>query len=236
LIFKIKPAGPNNPLNALALWLESNSKTPMTDSPILILGIFAGALYLAKLWRDDYLCEVAGSPNPRALPGATPAAMGTIWLGIAGAVLLVLLETGGEIALGVSSEQTDIAAIFLLVMIGAGILEEVLFRGYFVIQTKGKKIFYLSIIGFSLIFTLLHYQYYAELEETASGYNLIINADAKAFWSLLLLFLNSIWFYTLRFCKWNPRHSLLPCFAAHIASNVMVFVVKLAQGHVTSLY
>jgi hypothetical protein len=53
---------------------------------------------------------------------------------------------------------------------------------------------------------------------------------------LLLLFLNSIWFYTLRFCKWNPRHSLLPCFAAHIASNVMVFVVKLAQGHVTSLY
>jgi membrane protease YdiL (CAAX protease family) len=208
----------------------------MSDSPVLILVVFAGALYLAKLWRDDYLSGRAGEPNPRALPGATPVSMAAVWIGIAGAILLVLLETGGEIALGVSGEQTDIAGIFLLAMIGAGILEEVIFRGYLVVQSRGRTIFFLSIIGFSLLFTLLHFQYYAELEETATGYDLTLHPDAKAGWSLLLLFLNSIWFYTLRFFKWNPHHSLLPCFAAHIASNVAVFAVKLVQGHVTSLY
>ena len=208
----------------------------MSESPLLIIGLFFGALYITKLWRDDYLAGQSGSPNPKPLPGATPAARSLILIGAIGAVLLVIVETGGELALGVSAEQTDITGIFLLSMIGAGIIEEILFRGYLVVQTKGRNMLILSIVGFSLIFALLHYQYYLELpdEESASGWALNINA--KALWSLLLLFLNSLWFYSLRFLKWNPQHSLLPCFVAHISSNVAVFLVKLFQGHVTGLF
>lgn len=209
----------------------------MSDSPLLILLVFAGALYLAKLWRDDLLALKAGNPNPRALPGATPVPLMPVMVAAIGAIVLVLVETGGELALGVSAEQTDISVVFLFAMVGAGILEEVIFRGYLVVTRKGTAILVGSIVAFSLLFALLHFQYYASMEETESGKKLLtLKIDAKSGWSLLLLFLNSIWFYTVRFFKWNPQQSLLPCFAAHIASNVGVFVVKLAQGHVTSLY
>jgi len=208
----------------------------MSDSPVLILLVFVGALYLAKLWLEDYRADKSGQPHPKALPGATGTSMKAILAAAAGALLLVAVETAGELALGVSGEQTDIAALFLLAMLGAGILEEVVFRGYLVVTGKGQGLLILSIIGFSLLFSLLHYQYYLEIDEGETGTAVILTLDSKSLWSLLLLLLNSLWFYTVRFFKWNPRHSLLPCFAAHIASNLGVFLVKLAQGHVTSLY
>ncbi|MGC9450556.1 MAG: CPBP family glutamic-type intramembrane protease [Oceanipulchritudo sp.] len=208
----------------------------MSDSPILILIVFAGALYLLKLWREDLLAEQTGHPNPRALPGAAPVPAIALWIGGIGAVLLVLLETAGELALGVSAEQTDITFLFLFAMVGAGVLEEVLFRGYLVVSNKGRKLLISSIIGFSLLFALLHFQYYTEIPEEGAWWEFQFAIDTKAGWSLLLLFLNSLWFYTVRFFKWNPRHSLLPCFVAHVASNLGVFLVKLLQGHVTGLY
>lgn len=208
----------------------------MTDSPLIVILLFAGALYLFKLWRDDLLARQAGHPNPKALPGATSAPPAALAIGVGGAVLLVLLETGGEVVLGVSAQQTDITALFLLAMLGAGIIEEILFRGYLVITGKGARILIASIMGFSLLFALLHYQYYTEIPEDGSWTDLRFVLDPKAGWSLFLLFLNSLWFYTIRFFKWNPAHSLLPCFAAHVSSNFAVFVVKALQGHVTGLY
>ncbi len=208
----------------------------MTDNPLLILVLFAGALYVFKLWLDDYRANSAGSPNERALPGATSVSLKPVWIGIIGALLLVAVETGGEIVMGVSDEQTSIPAIFLLMMIGAGILEEIIFRGYLVIAGRGKALLVTSVIGFSLFFALLHYQYYTDFTTEEGNAQLTIHLGAKESWTLLLLFLNSLWFYTLRFFKWNPHRSLLPCFAAHIASNLAVFLVKLAQGHVSSLW
>ena len=208
----------------------------MTDSPILTLVLFAGAVYLAKLWYDDYRKADSGDPNPRPLPGATGASLKLIWIGIIGAILLVAVETAGEISLGVSAEQSDIRAIALLTMIGAGIIEEIIFRGYFVIQTRGRAWLLSSIIGFSILFALLHYQYYINLTQHEETWTLTIDIGAKEGWSLFILFINSVWFYSLRFLKWNPTRSLLPCFLAHIASNAAVFIVKLAQGHVTGLW
>ena len=208
----------------------------MSDSPLLVLLVFAGALYLAKLWLDDFRAARTGQPNPKALPGATAAPVAAIMIGVIGALVLVGVETAGELALGVSEEQTDITAIFLLAMIGAGILEEVIFRGYLVVTGKGRKLLVLSIVGASLLFALLHYQYYMEFSMEGTNRQLTILLEGKPLWSLLLLFLNSLWFYTVRFFKWNPGYSLLPCFAAHIASNLGVFVVKMVQGHVTGLY
>lgn len=202
----------------------------------MTLVLFAGACYLFKLWLDDFRSWKAGNPNERALPGATSAPVIALWIGGIGAVLLVLVETGGELLLGVSAEQSDITAIFLLAMVGAGVLEEVLFRGYLVVQNKGRAILLGSIVGFSLLFALLHYQYYTEIPDEGSIADLSFRIDAKSLWSLLLLFLNSLWFYAVRFFKWNPHHSLLPCFVAHISSNVGVFLVKLVQGHVIGLY
>lgn len=209
----------------------------MTDSPLLSIILFAGALYLFKIWRDDLRAnQERGQVDPKALPGATPASGLAVAIAVMGALLLVGVETAGEIALGVSAEQSDITAIFLLAMIGAGVLEEVLFRGYLVVTGKGTRLLVLSIVGFSLFFALLHYQYYTDIPEEGTWRDLTFAFETKSLWTLLLLFLNSLWFYTVRFFKWNPAHSLLPCFAAHIASNVGVFVVKAVQGHVTALY
>lgn len=204
----------------------------MNDSPLVILMVFAGALYLAKLWWDDRRKWREGETIPNALPGASPASMAAVLVAITGALVLVGIETAGEIALGVSDEQTTIAAIFLLAMIGAGILEEVVFRGYLVITGKGRGMLIGSIVGFSLLFALLHFNYYTEVPEDGKWYEFSFVISAKPAWSLLILFLNSLWFYTVRFYFLNPHHSLLPCMLAHIASNVAVFLVKAAQGHV----
>jgi len=208
----------------------------MTDSPILTLVLFAGAAYLAKLWYDDYRKADSGQPHPRALPGATSASLKLVWIGVVGAIVLVAIETIGENSLGVSHEQSDIKAIALLTMVGAGIIEEIIFRGYLVVQSRGRSWLLASIIGFSLLFALLHYQYYITLSHNEDNLVLEINIGAKESWSLFILFINSLWFYSLRFLKWNPARSLLPCFAAHIASNVAVFFIKLGQGHVTGLW
>lgn len=208
----------------------------MTDSPLIIILLFAGALYLAHMWFSDLRAARAGNPNPNALPGVAGASTAAIVVAIAGALLLVGIETGGEIALGVSAQQSDITALFLLAIIGAGIIEEVVFRGYLVVTSKGKALLWGSIVGFSLLFSLAHYQYYTVIPEDGGFMDRTLQLDQKAAWSLLLLFLNSLWFYTVRFFPLNPAHSLLPCFAAHIASNVGVFVVKAAQGHVTAFF
>jgi membrane protease YdiL (CAAX protease family) len=208
----------------------------MNDSPLVIIALFAGAVYLAKLWFDDLKRERAGDPNPSALPGTTTASALACIVAAAGALLLVGIETGGEIALGVSAEQSDITAIFLLAMVAAGFIEEIVFRGYLVVTSRGKAILIASIIGFSALFALLHVQYYTAVPEDGSWTDFSFDLNAKSSWTLLILFINSLWFYAVRFFPLNPRHSLLPCIIAHIASNLGVFFVKLAQGHVTAWF
>lgn len=234
MVCKIKQHRPY-PLNPFYI-AQPDSNFAMNDSPLLVVALFAGAIYLAKLWLDDLKLWRAGNPNPRGLPGATTASLAACAVAVVGAVLLVGVETAGEIGLGVSSEQSDITAIFLLAMLAAGFLEEVVFRGYFVISDRGKSILYASIVGFSALFALLHVQYYTEVPEDGSWTDFSFAITAKSSWTLLILFLNSLWFYTVRFFPLNPTHSLLPCIFAHMASNLAVFFVKLAQGHVTALY
>lgn len=208
----------------------------MQDNPLLILFLFGGALYLGHLWRQDFLAWKKREPVPKPLPGATSASGLLIVIGIVGAVLLVMAETAGEYALGVSAEQTDIVAIYLLAMLAAGFLEELIFRGFLFYDKKGPQILWLSIFAFSLLFALVHTQYYMHWEDGAAWYQFQLQIDAKSSWTLIILFLNSLWFYALRFGFGNTHRSLLPCFAAHIASNLTVFLVKLAQGHVVGWY
>lgn len=204
----------------------------MQDHPAVILAVFAGACYLAWLWWQDYRGWQSGKPASHPFPGATSAAQSLIWLGMAGALVLVGIETAGEYALGVSDEQTQITVVFLLAMIAAGFIEELVFRGYLFYDRKGPVVLWASILLFSLLFALLHTQYYTERPDDAAWYAFELRIDDKSLWTLCMLFVHSVWFYALRFGFWNHNRSLLPCFAAHIASNLGVFAVKLVQGHV----
>jgi len=208
----------------------------MQENPLFIVIMAVACGYVFKIWLEDYRGAATGKPNPKALPGATAVARPWVWIGVAGALVLVGVETAGEYALGVSAEQKTITWIFLLAMIAAGFVEELVFRGFLFVDGRGKAVLWASIVGFSLLFALLHFQYYLEWAEEAAWYDFAFKADAKSAWTLLLLFLNSLWFYWLRFGARNAQRSLIPCFAAHIASNLGVFVVKLAQGHVQGLW
>lgn len=206
----------------------------MQDHPAVILALFAAVAYLAHLWWQDYRAWQSGKPNANPFPGATGARSSLILLGVVGALLLVGLETVGEFALGVSDQQSQISALFLLAMLGAGFIEELIFRGYLYYDRKGPALLWASVLLFSLLFALVHTQYYTEVPEGAAWYAFEFRFDAQSSWTLCILFLNSVWFYALRFGFGNRHQSLLPCIAAHVASNLGVFAVKLAQGHVVS--
>jgi len=208
----------------------------MSDNPLITLLFFAAALYILKLWLEDTRVLARGDARPQALPGTSWASRPLLVLAAALAIVLVLVETAGEYALGTSDEQSTLPWLSLLALLGAGVIEEVVFRGYLVVTTKGKAALIGSIVGFSALFSILHVQYYLDWEEGAMLDTLTWAFDTQSAWTLTILFVNSLFFYTLRFHPANKTQSLLPCFIAHATSNAAVFFVKLAQGHIQGLW
>ena len=190
---------------------------------LLYVGV---AVYVGKMYWVDYKAAQSGEPNGGAMPGAVAAPLGAFIIGTIGALVLLGAETGGEIALGVVDEQSEMVWFFVFAIVAAGVVEEVIFRGFLVIDKKGKAILVISCVGFSLIFAIIH----AHLWSTEDGFEWTFTS--KAFLSTGILFANSLWFYAVRFGPWNPKHSLFPCMLAHAASNLGVFFVKWAQGYV----
>lgn len=198
----------------------------MNENPIMILLYVGVAVYVGKMYWVDYKAAQSGEPNGGAMPGAVAAPLGAFIIGTIGALVLLGAETGGEIALGVVDEQSEMVWFFVFAIVAAGVVEEVIFRGFLVIDKKGKAILVISCVGFSLIFAIIH----AHLWSTEDGFEWTFTS--KAFLSTGILFANSLWFYAVRFGPWNPKHSLFPCMLAHAASNLGVFFVKWAQGYV----
>ncbi len=224
--------------------LATADATPdtMQSDPLMIL-IFTGiALYLAKLWWDDFKARQRGESKPGALPGVSPCSWLCIAVAVAGALVILALETGGEYIFDLVGEQSNITWLFLLSMLTAAFIEELIFRGYLVVTGRGRAILILSILGFSVLFTLLHpFLWKLDYPEGAAGWQFWTASfqwdfSTKSWFSSLFILINSLWFYTVRFYALNPRHSLLPCIAAHFASNLGVFIIKLAQGHVVAFY
>lgn len=221
---------------------EEDNKSDMQSDPFMIIVMFAISVYVFKIWLDDYKDAKKGDPNPKGFPGAVSCAPIAVWIAVIGALILVLVETGGEYALGVSAQQSDITWLFLLSMIAASFFEELVFRGYLVITKKGKAMLIASVIGFSFLFAILHpFLWDLELpDDVPLGRfwrgNWTFDFSVKAWFSTIIVFINSLWFYTVRFYVWNKNWSLIPCMAAHLASNLAVFVIKLMQGHVVGLY
>lgn len=202
------------------------------NHPLLLLALLAGAGTLAKLWRDDVRALRAGRPNPAAFPGATPPSGRAIAIGIAGAVLLVGLESYGEHRLGLVDAQSRVTVLFAVYSIlGAPVIEEIIFRGWLVVEGRGRVALWSGIVAASLGFALLHPFLWAWDD---AGWRL--TPDAKGVFSTACAFTASLWFYVVRFAPWNPSRSLLPCFAAHAARNAAVVGVKAALGFVSGAW
>lgn len=151
-------------------------------------------------------------------PGTTSASLASVLLSISGVILITLAESCVEIRYQVSHEQSNLAAITLLSLLGAAVVEEVVFRGFVApAHLTGLKLLLVVLIG-SAVFALFH------------GFN-ISSIQGKI--SYLFAFLTSVWLYFARFNPLNPQRSLLPCLAGHCVRNLAVFGIKLAQGFIT---
>ena len=210
----------------------------MNDSPFVILLYVGMAAYVGNIYWGDYKAQRDGAPNASAMPGATAASLGLFVIGVIGALLLLAVETGGEIALGIAGEQSEMVWYFVFASLAAGVVEEVIFRGYLVIDKKGRAALIASCVGFSLIFAIIHMHLFEFVYPDDVPWWKIWLADfsftftQKSFFSTSILLANSLWFYALRFGPWNKNRSLFPCMLAHAASNFGVFAVKWVQGFV----
>ena len=201
----------------------------MNESPFMVLLYVGVAAYVGYMYWGDYQSNQASEqPDPRGMPGATSASLGLFVIGVIGALLILAAETGGEIALGIASEQSEMVWYFVFAILGAGIVEEIIFRGYLVVDNKGRAALIGSCVGFSLIFAIIHGHFWSNEEGEAFAWTF----TTKAFFTTGILLANSLWFYALRFGPWNKNRSLFPCMLAHAASNLGVFCVKWAQGFV----
>ena len=200
----------------------------MIGDQLLLLLLLGAGIWLARSWMIDYRAALAGKPSERPLPGSTPASGRAVAVASFGALCILAAETGGEHVLGFSAEQSTITAFFgLYSILGAPVLEEVVFRGYLVIEGRGRLALWAGVVGVSLLFALLH----PFLWEW-NGKGLTILFSAKAWFSTAAIFVVSLWFYTVRFFGLNPQRSLLPCFVAHATRNLGVFAIKYVEGFV----
>jgi hypothetical protein len=190
-------------------------------------GWIGGALYGAigavvfYLWWSDW----RAGRGDAGFPGASGAPLRVLLVAGLGGVALTLLETVGESLLGLTAEQTELAVFAIVPLLAAAVVEEVVFRGYLVVQNRGRVWLWGSVVAFSFLFAVIH-PYLWSWEDGS----LSVEFSAKGVFSTAFVFANSLWFYAVRFSFGNRSHSLLPCFVAHGASNFAVWAVKGFQG------
>ena len=196
----------------------------------------AAGLYIGKLWCDDRragrLHDTDAKPLPNPLPGATDAPRRAVLLAVAGAFAILALETAGERALGLFAQQSRMTWLFALYSIaGAPVIEEIIFRGWLVVDVDGRRKnaplpTWAGAVGASVVFAALH-PFLWRWDDAGFAFTM----TAKGWFSMGAVFATSLWLYAARLAPWNPRRSLLPCFAAHAAKNAGVVAVKAAAGY-----
>ena len=216
----------------------------MNNDPLFLLMVSAVGLYVATLWRADYRNALAGRSSPVALPGATPVPAQACLVAALGGLVLTLLETWGEIQLGLSAEQSQMTVLFGGYTLLAAFIEELVFRGFIVIEGRGATAKWAGAFGASVLFAVLH-PFLWTLDLGAAPFwkiwewewNWAWKLNLKGWFSTVAVFAASLWFYAMRFTvRLNPRGSLLPSFAAHGAKNLAVFAIKAAQGFVVGAW
>lgn len=203
----------------------------MTNNPVFLAILALAALVLGRFWLDDLRAAKAGRPHPRALPGATPARPIALYVAVLGALALLTIETLGENALGLSAQQSTITWLFGFYSLTAAIIEEIVFRGFLVIEGRGRAALWTGIVAASVLFALLH-----PFLWRWDDHGFALTLTPKGAFSSAIVFATSLWLYAARFAPWNPTHSLLPCIAAHAAKNAGVIAIKFAQGFVSGVW
>ena len=202
------------------------------NHPLLLLAFTIAGIYVAKLWRDDLRASRAGRPNTNAFPGATAAPRRAVVIAIVGALVLLAAETAGEIALDVAGEQSTMTWLFALYSVSAApIIEELIFRGWIVVENRGRAALWAGAIVASVAFAALH-PFLWRWDDAGFA----LTPGTKGAFSTAVVFATSLWFYVARLAPWNPQRSLLPCFAAHAAKNLGVVAVKAATGFMGGLW
>lgn len=209
-------------------------------NPVGILFFCLIAAWISLMWIRD----ARANPEGGGLPGASRCPARAVVVAVAGTLVLLAAETFGEIRLGIVAEQKDVSWLALPMFMAAAVTEEVIFRAYLVVESRGKARLIASAVAFSLIFALMHdFLWHFEMPDDTSAGTLDAIArsfstdfSVKAIFSTAFIFAGSLWFYFVRFFRWNPHASLLAPVVAHLTKNVAVFAIKLAQGHVTSFF
>jgi uncharacterized protein len=199
----------------------------MNDEPVLLLILIAVGFYVLNQWRQDYQAARRGAPNPGALPGVTPTSLKACVIAGSGALIILALETYGEIHLGLSEQQSHITLLFAAYTLMAAFLEELTFRGFLVIDNKGTGLRWAGIIGASVIFAAIH-PFLWSWENNSFTWTF----TPKGIFSTTVVFISSLWFYTVRFVWFNATRSLIPCIVAHASKNLGVIIIKAACGFV----
>lgn len=203
----------------------------MNEEPFLLALLIAAGVYTLNLWRQDYQAQQVGQPNPRPLPGATAAPFRANSIAAAGALLILAAETWGEFRLGLSEQQSKITVLFGAYTLIAAFLEELMFRGFLVIEGKGQVRLWAGIVGASVVFAGLHPFLWSWETDTFTW-----TFTAKGWFSTAVVFISSLWFYSVRFAGFNPQRSLIPCIVAHATKNLGVIIIKAASGFVVGWY
>jgi uncharacterized protein len=202
------------------------------NNPLLLALLTIAGLHVAKLWDQDRRAARTGTPTGNPLPGATDASRRSIAIAVLGALALLALETFGEVALGIGGEQSRMTWLFALYSVcAAPVIEEIIFRGWLVIEHGGRTAQWAGAVAASIAFAALH----PFLWRWDSG-GLALTLGTKGWFSSAIVFATSVWFYVARLAAWNPRRSLLPCFAAHAAKNVGVVAIKAASGFMAGVW
>ncbi|MFI5357040.1 MAG: type II CAAX prenyl endopeptidase Rce1 family protein, partial [Opitutales bacterium] len=165
----------------------------MTSNPLLLLLMTAASVYLGRLWWSDLRRAEAGQALPHALPGAAPAPPRAWLLASLGSLVLLAAETGGELSLGLAGSQTRLTALQALYTLSAPVIEEIVFRGYLVIEGRGLAARRAGIVAASILFALLH----PFLWQWDHGW--AWTPTVKGVFSTAAVFASSLWFYAVRY-------------------------------------
>jgi membrane protease YdiL (CAAX protease family) len=187
--------------------------------------------YSAKLWIQAAR-ETRPDETHSTLPGATRARPVVYFWAITGVLVLLGTELLGEQALGIAPQQSKLTWTFAAyTIISAPVIEEVIFRGYLIIDRPGAPHRWLAANVASVVFALLHPYVW---EWTVGGVESRLSVQTA--FSTFFIYATSMWLYYVRLARWNPTRSLFPCIFAHGARNAGVVVVKVSTGYIAGFW